>query len=282
MTTSRKSSSRTSNKNTKTKKTSQHNSRKSYKKPRSSSAKTSINKFLKSKVFKESFTDKLTDEILNEALDIEEVADFEEKRISEIKPKMVQDLKSIETALRKHKHGGIILFGDPHHGDLIFDFIIKVFPSLNKSLQTILKNASYFSENAYQMNELKKRNYGQKFIGLDDNTTVNMDKYDELKRNHQANVTWSNIILNNLTNNLTIISVGRSHLYTIRGKKETSRLETISSFQDVLKEKTHKQITVFTMNNDFDLRYDNYKDYAKTHQLDDVIDDPKIRSIFVM
>ena len=247
----------------------------------SSKKKKPMNQTVKTKIFKESLAKLSSGEILTKALDLDEIIEMEEKSASKIKPKLMKDLSSIERAIKRNKNGGYIIFGDAHHGDLIFDLIIKLYPNLSEELQKILKNAYYFCEGENQMEEIKELGYGKKHIGLD-KKSVNISKYDELKRNHQANVTWSNIILNNLTNNLTIISVGRSHLYTIRGKKETSRLETISSFQDVLKEKTHKQITVFTMNNDFDLRYDNYKDYAKTHQLDDVIDDPKIRSIFVM
>ena len=155
-----------------------------------------------------------------------------------------------------------------------------MFPSLNKEFKSILKKAHYFSENAYQMDELKTNGYGKMFIGLDDKTNVNANKYDELKRNHQANTIWPEIILNNQSPILNIISVGRSHLYAVKAKKEDSRLQKVSSFQDVLKLKTSKPITVFTMNNDLNLNYDNYKEYAATHQLDEVMDDPRIRSIF--
>ena len=123
--------------------------------------------------------------------------------------------------------------------------------------------------------------YGKKFIGLDDNVEVNPDDFDELKRNHQANQTWPKIILNNKTNTgVNIISVGRSHLYSIKAKKDDSRLQRVESFQEILKKSTQKPVTVFTMNNDLDLIFDNYKEYADTHQLDEVLDDTKIRSIF--
>lgn len=266
---SRKKSSRTS------RKTSQKN------KTRKSSAKSIANKTVISQSFRDSIRNSISEDYFkNNSLDLDEVAEIEEKRVSEIKPKLIKDIKSIESAIRKNNQGGFILFGDSHHGDLAFDFIVKMFPSLNKEFKSILKKAHYFSENAYQMNELKNKGYGQKFIGLDDGTKVSAGKYDELKRNHQANTTWPEIILNNLSPGLNIISVGRSHIYAVKAKKEDSRLQKVDSFQDVLKSKTSKPITVFTMNNNLDLNYDNYKEYAATHQLDEVIDNPKIRSIF--
>ncbi len=155
-----------------------------------------------------------------------------------------------------------------------------MFPSLNKEFKSMLKKAHYFSENRYQMEELEEKGYGQKFIGLDDGIKISASKFDELKRNHQANTTWPEIILKNESPGLNIISVGRSHLYAVKAKKEDSQLQKVDSFQDVLREKTSKPISVFTMNNDLDLNYDNYKEYAATHQLDEVMNDPKIRSIF--
>ena len=267
--TSRKKSSRTSKRSSQRKKT------------KKSSARSIVNKTIRSQSFRDSLKNSISNDYFkNNTLDLDEVAELEEKRVSDIKPKLIKDIKSIESAIRKNKNGGFIIFGDQHHGDLAFDFIVKMFPSLNKEFKSILKKAHYFSENGYQMNELKENGYGKKFIGLDDKTKVNFDKYDELKRNHQANTEWPVIILDNLSPVLNIISVGRSHLYAVKAKKEDSRLQKVSSFQDVLESKTSKPISVFTMNNDLDLHYDNYKDYAETHQLDEVMDDQKIRSIF--
>ena len=58
-------------------------------------------------------------------------------------------------------------------------------------------------------------------------------------------------------------------------------LQKVDSFQDVLKSKTSKPITVFTMNNDTNLNFDDYNSYSKTHQLDVVTNNPKIRTIYL-
>lgn len=267
--TSRKKSSRTSKRSSQRKKT------------KKSSARSIANKTIRSQSFRDSLKTSISNDYFkNNILDLDEVAELEEKRVSDIKPKLIKDIKSIESAIRKNKNGGFIIFGDSHHGNLAYEFIVKIFPSLNKEFKSILKKAHYFSENRNQMEELEEKGYGQKFIGLDDGTDVNLDTYDELKRNHQANTLWPKIIFNNLSTGLNIISVGRSHLYSVKAKKEDSRLQKVSSFPDVLKSKTSKPVNVFTMNPDFDLHYDNYKEYAETHQLDEVMDDQKIRSIF--
>ena len=265
-------------KNSQKKKSSKKSTRRKTSK---SSARTTMMKTIESESFRDSLKKAISEGMLENAFDLEEVAEMEEKRISEIKPKLLKDLHSIEKALIKNKNGGFIIFGDSHHGDLVFDFIEKIYPNLNTSLKNILKNAHYFSENDYQMNDIMENGYGKKFIGLDDNVEVNLDDFDELKRNHQANQTWPKIILNNKTNTgVNIISVGRSHLYSIKAKKDDSRLQRVESFQEILKKSTQKPVTVFTMNNDLDLIFDNYKEYANTHQLDEVLDDKKIRSIF--
>lgn len=265
-------------KNSQKKKSSKKSTRRKTSK---SSARTTMMKTIESESFRDSLKKAISEGMLENAFDLEEVAEMEEKRISEIKPKLLKDLHSIEKALIKNKNGGFIIFGDSHHGDLVFDFIEKIYPNLNTPLKNILKNAHYFSENDYQMNNIMENGYGKKFIGLDDNVEVNPDDFDELKRNHQANQTWPKIILNNKTNTgVNIISVGRSHLYSIKAKKDDSRLQRVESFQEILKKSTQKPVTVFTMNNDLDLIFDNYKEYANTHQLDEVLDDTKIRSIF--
>lgn len=265
-------------KNSQKKKSSKKSTRRKTSK---SSARTTMMKTIESESFRDSLKKAISEGMLENAFDLEEVAEMEEKRISEIKPKLLKDLHSIEKTLIKNKNGGFIIFGDSHHGDLVFDFIEKIYPNLNTQLKNILKNAHYFSENDYQMNDIMENGYGKKFIGLDDNVEVNPDDFDELKRNHQANQTWPKIILNNKTNTgVNIISVGRSHLYSIKAKKDDSRLQRVESFQEILKKSTQKPVTVFTMNNDLDLIFDNYKEYANTHQLDEVLDDTKIRSIF--
>ena len=265
-------------KNSHKKKSSKKSSRRKTSK---SSARTSMLKTIESESFRDSLRKAISEGMLENAFDLDEVAEMEEKRISEIKPKLLKDLRTIEKALIKNKNGGFILFGDSHHGDLAFDFIEKIYPNLNASLKNILKNAHYFSENDYQMNDIMKSGYGKKFVGLDDDVAVDPNNFDELKRNHQANQTWPEIILKNKTNKgINIISVGRSHLYSVKAKKGDSRLQRVEPFQEILKKATQKPVTVFTMNNDLDLIFDNYKEYAKTHQLDEVIDDTKIRSIF--
>ena len=40
-------------------------------------------------------------------------------------------------------------------------------------------------------------------------------------------------------------------------------------------------MTVFTMNNDTNLNFDDYNSYSKTHQLDVVTNNPKIRTIYL-
>ena len=47
-----------------------------------------------------------------------------------------------------------------------------------------------------------------------------------------------------------------------------------------VKKRTKRPITTFTINNDFELNYDDYKEYSAKHQLDDVTNNPKIRSLF--
>lgn len=277
------SSSRKSSKSKSSRKKSSRVSKRSSNKSktRRSNATLIANKTIRSQSFRDSLRDSISNDYFkNNSLDLDELAEIEEKRVSEIKPKLIKDIKSIESAIRKCSEGGFILFGDAHHGDLAFDFIVNMFPSLNKEFKSMLKKAHYFSEKRYQMEKLEERGYGQKFIGLDDGIKISASKFDELKRNHQANTTWPEIILKNESPGLNIISVGRSHLYAVKAKKEDSRLQKVDSFQDVLREKTSKPISVFTMNNDFDLNYDNYKEYAATHQLDEVMNDPKIRSIF--
>ena len=96
------------------------------------------------------------------------------------------DINKIEKAIDMNRNSGFIIFGDSHHGDLVFDFIIRIYPKLNENIKKIIKNANYFSENSYQMVEIKRKNYGKCFIGLDDDTKLNINTYDELKRNHQA------------------------------------------------------------------------------------------------
>ena len=88
--------------------------------------------------------------------------------------------------------------------------------------------------------------------------------------------------MKNRHNGLHIISIGRSHLYSIKGKKDYSKIETVISFQDTLKKRTKRQITTFAINNDFELNYDDYKEYSAKHQLDDVTHNPKIRSLFAI
>ena len=248
---------------------------------KSSNKRKTTNKTLKTKLFKDSLTMLSSGEILTKALDLDEIMEMEEKSASKIKPKLIKDLSSLEKALKRNKNGGYIVVGDAHHGDLIFDLIIKLYPNLSEELKKLLQNAYYFSENEYQSKELQKEKIGKKFFGLDDGKSVN-SKYDELKRNHQANTDWPEKILKNRNNGVHIISIGRSHLYTIKGKKEDSKIEKVLSFQDTLKKKTKKPVTVFAMNNDLELNYDNYKDYAETHQLDEVTNNPKIRSLFVV
>lgn len=247
----------------------------------SSKKKKPMNQTVKTKIFKESLAKLSSGEILTKALDLDEIVEMEEKSASKIKPKLMKDLSSIERAIKRNKNGGYIIFGDAHHGDLIFDLIIKLYPNLSEELQKILKNAYYFCEGENQMEEIKELGYGKKHIGLDKNS-VNISKYDELKRNHQANTDWPEIIMKNRHSGLHIISIGRSHLYSIKAKKDDSKVKTVISFQDTLKKRTARPITVFAMNNDIDLNYDDYKEYSATHQLDEVTNNPKIRSLFVV
>jgi|UniRef100_A0A6C0ILX7 hypothetical protein len=240
------------------------------------------NKTLKTKLFKDSLAKLSSGEILTKALDLDEIIEIEEKNASQIKPKLIKDLSSLEKALNRTKNGGYIVVGDAHHGDLIFDLIVKLYPNLSEDLQKLLKTAYYFSENGYQTKELQEKGIGKKFVGLDDGKSLHKSKYDELRRNHQANTDWSEIIMKNRHSGVHIISIGRSHLYTIKGKNNGSKIEKVLSFQDTLKKRSKKPITVFAMNNDIDLNYDNYKEYAKTHQLDEVTNNPKIRSLFVV
>ena len=88
--------------------------------------------------------------------------------------------------------------------------------------------------------------------------------------------------MKNRHSGLHIISIGRSHLYSIKAKKDNSKVKTVISFQDTFKKRTAKPITVFAMNNDIELNYDDYKEYSATHQLDEVTNNPKIRSLFVV
>ena len=191
------------------------------------------------------------------------------------------DINKIEKAIEINRNSGFIVFGDSHHGDLVFDFIIRIYPKLNENIKEIIKNANYFSENSYQMNEIKRRNYGKSFIGLDDDTKLNLNTYDELKRNHQANDKWSEIILKNRGEGLNIISIGRSHLYSIKAKKESNSLEDVTSFPNYFSNIIGIKVKVYAMNNELNVKFDDYKEYSKIHQLDDVIDNPRIETIFI-
>ena len=236
---------------------------------------------LRKKIFKESLTKLSSREILRKALDLESMAEIEGVSESEIEPKIINDLSSLVKTIKRNQHGGYIVFGDAHHGDLVFDLIIKLHPNLNEELQEILNNAYYFSESENQMEEIKNK-FGKKHIVLD-KTEVDEANYDELKRNHQANTDWTKVILNNINiGGLHIISVGRSHIYSIKGKKTGSEIKTVISFQDTLKKEIRDPITVFAMNQDIDLNYDDYKEYADTNQLDEVTNKPKIRAIFTV
>jgi hypothetical protein len=235
---------------------------------------------LRKKIFKKSLTNLSTREILQEVLSLDSIAEDEGASESEIEPKIINDLSSLAKTIKRNQHGGYIVFGDAHHGDLVFDLIIKLHPNLNEELQEILNNAYYFSESENQMEEIKNK-FGKKHIALD-KTEVDKANYDELKRNHQANTDWPEVIMKNIHTGLHIISVGRSHLYSIKGKKTVSETETVISFQDTLKKITRSPITVFAMNNNLELNYDDYKEYAGIHQLDEVTNKPKIRSIFTV
>ena len=236
---------------------------------------------LRKKIFKESLTKLSSREILQKALDLESMAEIEGVSESKIEPKIINDLSSLAKTIKRNQYGGYIVFGDAHHGDLVFDLIIKLHPNLNEELQEILNNAYYFSESENQMEEIKNK-FGKKHIVLD-KTEVDEANYDELKRNHQANTDWTKVILNNINiGGLHIISVGRSHIYSIKGKKTGSEIKTVISFQDTLKKEIREPITVFAMNQDIDLNYDDYKKYADANQLDEVTNKPKIRSIFTV
>lgn len=235
---------------------------------------------LRKKIFKESLTKLSSREILRKALDLESMAEMEDKSESEIEPKIINDLSSLAKTIKRNQYGGYIVFGDAHHGDLVFDLIIKLHPNLNEELQEILNNAYYFSESENQMEEIKEQ-FGKKHIALD-KTEVDNTNYDELKRNYQANTDWTEVIMNNIHDGLHIISVGRSHLYSIKGKKTGSETETVISFPDTLKKITRSPITVFAMNQNIDLNYDDYKEQSVTDQLDEVTNNPKIRSIFTV
>lgn len=235
---------------------------------------------LRKKIFKKSLTNLSTREILQEALDLESMAEIEEKSESEIEPKIINDLSSLAKTIKRNQHGGYIVFGDAHHGDLAFDLIIKLYPNLNEELQEILNNAYYFIEGENQLDEIKEQ-FGKKHIALD-KTEVDNTNYDELKRNYQANTDWPEVIMKNIHTGLHIIAVGRSHIYSIKGKKTGSELETVISFQDTLKKITRSPVTVFAMNNNLELNYDDYKEQSVTDQLDEVTNKPKIRSIFTV
>tara|TARA_B100000900_G_scaffold369821_1_gene347942 strand:- start:6119 stop:6877 length:759 start_codon:yes stop_codon:yes gene_type:complete len=240
-----------------------------------------MNQTVKKRIFKESLAKLSNDEIISKTVDLHEIEDIEEKSAGQLIPKIIKDLSSFEKAINRNKNGGYIIFGDAHHGDLAFDLIIKLYPNLNEKLQHILKNAYYFCEGENQLKEIKNIGYGKKHINLD-RKPINISNYDELKRNHHANTEWPNIIMKNRHNGLHIISIGRSHLYSIKGKKDDSKIETVISFQDTLKKRTKRPITTFTINNDFELNYDDYKEYSAKHQLDDVTNNPKIRSLFAI
>jgi uncharacterized FAD-dependent dehydrogenase len=235
---------------------------------------------LRKKIFKKSLTNLSTREILQEALDLESMAEMEEKSESEIEPKIINDLSSLAKTIKRNQHGGYIVFGDEHHGDLAFDLIIKLYPNLNEELQEILNNAYYFIEGENQLDEIKEQ-FGKKHIALD-KTEVDNTNYDELKRNYQANTDWPEVIMKNIHTGLHIIAVGRSHIYSIKGKKTGSELETVISFQDTLKKITRSPVTVFAMNNNITLNYDDYNEQSGIHELDEVTNNPKIRSIFTV
>ena len=191
------------------------------------------------------------------------------------------DIMKIEKTIEMNRKSGFIIFGDSHHGDLVFDYIIKIYPKLNDNIKEIIKNTSFFSENSYQMSEIKRRNYGKCFIGLDDDTKLDLNTYDELKRNHESNYRWSEIILKNKGKGLNIISIGRSHLYSIKAKKESNNLENVTSFPNYFSNIIGIKIKVYAMNNQLNVKFDDYKEYSKIHQLDDVIDNPRIETIFI-
>ena len=248
-----------------------------------SNKKKSHSKTLKTKLFKTSLSKLPTDEILSKTYtDLEDALDLEEKTIEQMKPKLMKDLKSIEQALIRNKNGGYIIFGDPHHGDLVFDLLLQVYPNLSAQLKEIIDNAYFFSENKTQMKEIIKKKYGKKHLGLDDESNIPAN-YDELKRNYSANTEWTKILKRpeNINKGIHIISVGRAHLYSIKAKKDSSKITKVISFQDTLKKEIKKTTTVFAMNSDANLNYDDYNAYSKTHQLDVVTNNPKIRTIYL-
>ena len=96
-------------------------------KTRRSRATSIANKTILSQSFRDSLKNSISNDYFqNNTLDLDEVAEIEEKRVSEIKPKLIKDIKSIESAIRKCSQGGFILFGDSHHGNLAFEFIVKI------------------------------------------------------------------------------------------------------------------------------------------------------------
>ena len=108
-------------------------------------------KNIKTKLFKTSLSKLPTDEILSKTYtDLEDALDLEEKTLEQMKPKLMKDLKSIEQALIRNKNGGYIIFGDQHHGDLVFELLLQVYPNLSARLKEIIDNAYFFSENKHK------------------------------------------------------------------------------------------------------------------------------------
>ena len=236
----------------------------------------------KKNIFNNNLSQLSTNEILDKTFDdLDDFLELEEKSIEEIKPTIIKDLTSIKNALLKNKNGGYIVFGDSHHGDAFFDYLLQIYNSLTSDLQKILKNAYYFSENYYQLEDIKKNNIGKKFFGMDDIIKSNIGE-DISKRNYQANRDWTQIILKNKNSGINIISVGRSHLYTVKGKKDTSKIVKIISFQNHLRKYIKSPITAFAMNHNIELNYDNYKNQSYKDKLDIVTNNPKIRRILII
>ena len=189
-------------------------------------------------------------------------ADFLEPEVENI-PMLKNHYKIDSQILIKmfESPGSIYVFGDPHHGTLLFQMLNIILPVLSPSQRRMLEKSHYFTEVSGSYEEFQDNMpHSTRFFPVDEILNLNpASRNDEMmaKRFHMLNNHWSPFISAHLTKaGINIISLGRSHLYPAFGLPENSawpiagnRRTRAESFQHVFKTHIDKKIHTFVVVN---------------------------------
>jgi hypothetical protein len=192
---------------------------------------------------------KLNEEIL-EMFDeeFEEIIKNENMNISQAKSILQNNVKIIIEAITNP--GSIYVFGDKNHGTKLFEVLKIILPCLNPKQKSVLNKSHYFTETKSQFGDFLEHFTQPKpsLFPFDDLCSLNPPSRDReaeylAKRMDMANKRWSDFIAKHLTEEgVNFISVGRTHLYKIKGILEEEEDWTnnekkveLPSFQDTLK-----------------------------------------------